>query len=37
MRGTDSNEKTKDLILTYLNSRKAVGSGIQILEFQSGH
>lgn len=37
MRGTDLNQKTKDLILTYLNSQKAIGSGIQIFEFHRGH
>ena len=37
MRGTDSNERIKDLIHTYLNSQEAIGSGIQIFEFHRGH
>jgi hypothetical protein len=37
MRGTDLAKGAKDLILTYLDSQEAIGSGIQIFEYNRGH
>jgi hypothetical protein len=37
MRGADLAKGAKDLILTYLDSQEAIGSGIQIFEYNRGH